>query len=285
MSRLKTIQDVNNAEVSLIRNQSELLLQKKKFGQNGELKTSGYLIENYVKELIKKNMPENYRVCSGYIATTETINSSDNLLQHDLIIVDNRIPSLYKFGVSDIEIVSAESVCAVIEIKRTLNKKIINEAVTHLKKTYDILEKYDSGIKSKLSKNDIMSSQLTPSTHAPFYAIIGLDCTPISGKTLVKLESVIDENVIEFIDMIWAISSDFLYYFGIKANGVDVTPTFVSRTPREGDFICLKESKGKSNNPGKVYWFAIALLRTWISNCVGSPLNENKNHKYFQSSD
>ena len=122
MKKLQNIQAVNDAEVELIKRQSSLLLQKKSNGFNGELRTSGTIVENYIKGIISKHIPYGYRICSGYIATVDTINDSDNLIQHDLVIIDSRIPSLYTFGVSDIEIVSAESVCGVIEIKRTLTK-------------------------------------------------------------------------------------------------------------------------------------------------------------------
>ncbi len=242
------------------------------------------MVESYVKELIKKHIPENYRVCSGYIATTETINSEDNLLQHDLIIVDNRIPSIYKFGISDIEIVAAESVCGIIEIKRTLNEKIIKEAISHLERTYKILEGYDNGIKSKINKHNLVSPLLGTSTLSPMYAIIGLDYTEISPKKMDSFEKVIDKKIVKFVDLIWGISTNFLYYFGLENSKEEiVVPTFVSRfTGINEKIISTIEPDGK--NKEEIYRFAVALLRTWISHCTGTILDEKKTHEYFLSS-
>jgi len=275
MSRIKEIQNVNDSELKLITHQTQLLLQKRSNGQNGELKTSGYLVENYVKELVKKHIPDNYKVCSGYIATTETIDGTENLIQHDLIIVDKRIPSLYYFGVSDIEIVSAESVCGIIEIKRTLNDSSIAEAISHLENTKILFLNYRNGIKSKQSSTKIVGSAFQSSTYAPLYAIIGLNWSEISD--LKKLEnSTIDVKIKEFIDMIWPISSEILYYFGVD----DRIPTFVNRNPAIHTYNCRKMD---DMDFGKNYRFAIALLRTWISHCTGIPLNETETHEYFQS--
>jgi hypothetical protein len=84
-----------------------------------------------------------------------------------LIIVDERIPPLYKFGISDIEIVPVEAVCRIFEVKRSLNKKSIAAAVAHLEKTFKELEGYDNGIKSKgRSHNSLAGLGLSVATAA-----------------------------------------------------------------------------------------------------------------------
>ena len=86
MQRLTDIQKLHDAEVNLIQEQSALLLQKRAHGFSGELKSSGLIVENYIKSLLARHVPEGYRMCSGYIATAETIVTSTNLIQHDIII-------------------------------------------------------------------------------------------------------------------------------------------------------------------------------------------------------
>lgn len=280
MGRLKYIQDINDAEIKLVKAQSEILLQKKADGLNGELKTSGTIIENYIKGILQKHIPKGYRICSGYIATNTSINDAENLIQHDIIIVDDSTPALYQFGISDIEIVAAESVCAIFEIKRTLTKKSIKSAIEHLKRTKDILDEYENGIKSKRKASvRAVASNFNAATRCPLYGIIGLNCTKES-VTKDFIESDLHKYFTNFVDIIWAPSSNFLIRFAIWENeDKSFVPQNVSRQHKDYDQSYVVHYF--NDDHGYSYRLAISLLRSWIKNTTGSGLDINNTNKYF----
>ncbi|MEX2565579.1 MAG: DUF6602 domain-containing protein [Cyclobacteriaceae bacterium] len=282
MKKLEDIQSVNDAEVELISRQSALLLQKRSDGFYGELKSSGAIVENYIKGVLKKHISDGYRICSGYIATTDTILNTENLIQHDIIIVDGRIPSIYDFGVSDIEIVAAESVCGIIEVKRTLTKNSVISAVNQLKNTKDLLENYDNGVKSKTrAANNAAGPTLSMGTRSPFYAIMGLDCEKNSvTQEFIKAE--LAPIVCEFIDMVWVPSKAFLLRFAIKSttDGKIRIPSIVSRS-QKGYKPHFVSHYFMQENAGSIYRMAVAMYRTWINNTSGSRMDNGKDFKYF----
>lgn len=283
MDKLSDIFSITDAEIALIQKQSALLLQKRTNGFNGELNTAGALVENYIKGLLQNHLPHGYRICSGYIATTENINSSDNLIQHDIIIVDARIPSLYTFGVSDIEVVAAEAVYGIIEIKRTLTKKTLAAAIEHLRKTKNILDTYDGGIKSKVkSTNSAIGVSLSIATQAPMYAIIGLDAEiEIQDDRFVI--DVVGAAVREFVDMVWSPLAPFLAGISLtnRTNGQPCQTLIVSRNQNNYEPRCFYEGKFDTEASGKTYRIAIACFRTWINNSSGAPMTYEKNLQYF----
>jgi hypothetical protein len=284
MQKLINIQKVNDAELKLIKEQSSLLLQKRSNGFNGELKSSGTIIENYVKGLLQKHLPNGYRICSGYIATTDSMQSEGNLVQHDIIIVDGRVPSIYFFGVSDIEVVPAEAVCGIIEIKRTLTINSIRKAISQLRVTKELLDAYRDGVKSKVKAFNT-SAGPTFTTHAPLYSIVSLDCSNDQKFWEVfKLEVV--PSVHEFIDLIWAPAASFLAVFGIKkaSEGEPHFPTYlpptVSRNWEGYNPDCMYEWF-KNQEQARIYGTAISCYRTWITNTSGLQLGVEQTAQYF----
>lgn len=279
MSKLKFIQEINSAEANLIVKQSKILLQNKSGGFNGELKSSGTIVENYIKELIRQHIPNYLRICSGYIATTDSIDDSSNLHQYDLIVVDKNVPPVYVFGISDIEIVPAESVCGIIEIKRTLNATIIKKSVDHLKKIKIILDSYDHCLKSKNKHCQSVGRGLNFSTTSPFYAIIGLQASTKSLNSKIDNEIIIP-NIIEFVDLIWGINSKYLWNFVIEKDGINYLPECPARDQSK-NFGAEKCNQKLANS--EIYRFAIGLMRALISNTLGINLSSQKNHLYFKS--
>ncbi|WP_295625890.1 DUF6602 domain-containing protein [uncultured Nitrosomonas sp.] len=283
MKRTDSIHLANEAEIALIQHQSSLLLQSKKNGFSGELKSSGAMIENYIKGILQKNIPGGYRICSGYIATPQTYHHSENLIQHDIIIVDERIPSLYKFGISDIEVVAAEAVCGVIEVKRTLSTRSLLSAVEHLKITKKVFDEYDGGKKSKSRaiETNTLSYVLTGSTYTPFFAIIGLDADyEIFDKAY--LEGKIQPEVFEFIDLIWSPLAPFYAIHVIKDNKTKEiwSAPNVSRVHNNHEsFLSYGGFDGKES--GDIYNLAIRHFRTWIAKIIGVPMTQLKNDQYF----
>ena len=116
VTRRNLLQNLYDAEARLVIERSALLLQRPQDGFNGELKTSGSIVEEYVKALLRKHTPQGYDFFSGYIATPESIADPSNLLQFDVIVTDARIPPLVTFEVGDIAVVPIEAVCGVLEV-------------------------------------------------------------------------------------------------------------------------------------------------------------------------
>lgn len=281
MDRLTSIQKVNDAEIRLIQQQSALLLQKPTNGFNGELKSSGAIVENYIKGLLNKHLPGGYRICSGYIATADSMRSDTNLIQHDIIIVDARIPAIHSFGISDIEVVCAEAVCGIIEVKRTLTKKSLNSAIGHLRYTKEVLDSYRKGIKSKSkSASQIIGPTMSVGTCAPFYAVIALD----SDNNEMSREYFVDEVVLsinESIDFIWVPSTSLLVAFAACTNNNEsYYPRTVSRNLGNDKAHCFLQLPPHGEQ-ARIHGIAIALYRTWVNNTSGAFIGLDENAAYF----
>lgn len=272
---------MHEAQVKLIQQQSSLLLQKRTHGFSGELKSSGVIVENYIKSLLMQHLPAGYRLSSGYIATTETIAGPENLAQHDIIITDGRIPPIYQFGFGDIEVVPAEAVCGIVEIKRTLTKASLNDAIEHLQSTRSILEQYDNGAKSKVrAANNAAGPSLSVATRAPLYAIVSLDALK-DELTLDYLNQCILTPVQEFIDFIWAIAASWLVRFVVAADdGQAYFPLNVSRNLPSGTAHCMVDLF-KEAESGRVHGMALTCFRTWINSTSGISLDIGKHTRYF----
>jgi hypothetical protein len=263
MERALGFFDVNDAELQLVRKQSALLLQKRDGGFSGELKSSGALVENYVKGMINKHLPNNYRISSGYVATPNLISGRANLIQHDILITDTRTPPLYSFGIGDIEVVAAEAVCGIIEVKRTLTKKSLSEAAEHLRKTFTTLADYRDGIKSKQSATNIIGPTLNLGSLAPIYAIIALDCDKEEMDEAYFKEQV-PPLVTEFIDLIWVPPTSLSASFGtLDSSDIFHYPSTVSRSQDGLRNHCVI-NWFKENEQSRVYAGVWSLLRTWI---------------------
>lgn len=284
LKKLDNIHAVSEAEILLIQKQSALLLQQRQDGFNGEMKTAGAIVENFVKGLLGDHLPHGYRICSGYIATSATLQGEDNLIQHDIIVVDDRVPSLYKFGVSDIEVVPAEAVCAVVEVKRTLTKQTFSAALDSLRATKQILDGYDNGLKSKdKPMNNACGVTLSVATHAPIYAIVALDALKEVGD-IDFLQSTVTPAILEFLDLVWAPSAPFLAGLQWEARsgtGPKVLPLNTARNNDSYRAAFFAELAFSAADSARLYRNAIFLFRTWINHTSGAPMTIEKNSRYF----
>lgn len=276
------IHAASEAEIQLVRQQSALLLQKREDGFDGELKTSGSIIESFIKGLIGRHLPHGYRMCSGYIATSDTFNSKANLSQHDLIIIDARIAPLYKFGVGDIEIVPAEAVCAVFEVKRTLTKKSLKAAVDHLKNIRNIIEEYDPRRAKNSCANSFLGPALSITSAAPIYGIIALDAKEeiVEGE----FSSQLADDMREFLDIVWAPSVPFLalQWWQSTINGEPVTAINGSRNYKGHQPACPRiEYNFEGADAARSYRYALFSLRTWFANTSGFLLTPEQTQRYL----
>lgn len=276
------IHAASEAEIQLVRQQSALLLLKRQDGFNGELKTSGSIIEVFVKGLIERHLPHGYRICTGYIATSDTINSQANLSQHDLIVVDARVAPLYKFGVGDIEVVPAEAVCAVFEVKRNLTKNSLRSAVDHLKSIREIIEKYDPRKAKNSGENSFFGQNLSIASAAPIYGVIALG----AEKEIIETDflSQIAGDMREFLDIVWAPSVPFLalQWWQSATDGEPVTAINGSRNyaghPTANPRI---EYNFEGGDAARIYRYALFSLRTWFASTSGFMLTPAQTQRYL----
>ncbi|MEQ1560155.1 MAG: DUF6602 domain-containing protein [Methyloglobulus sp.] len=284
-NRLTSIQKVNDAEIQLIQQQSALLLQKRANGFNGELKSSGTIVENYIKGLLSKHLPGSYRICSGYIATADSVRNDNNLIQHDIIIFDARMPPIHSFGISDIEVVCAESVCGIIEVKRTLNRKSLKSAIGHLHTTKTVLDSYRDGLKSKSkSAPQIVGPTMSIGTYAPFYAVIALDSDENEMSNEYFASEVVP-SIHEFVDFIWVPSTSLLATFMVRTeDNQSFYPPTVSRNIEQNMIHCALYLP-PHNEQARIYSIAVALYRSWINHTSGAYLGLDENAAYFGFND
>lgn len=118
-------------ESELIINQSQHILLSGGDGLDGNNFFAGNLVENFISDLLERMLPDRFRVVTGYIMDHQNIVARSNLKQVDCIIVDKAYPIWYKFKDLDLYIVTKESVCGIIEIKRNLRNQL-NNSITHI---------------------------------------------------------------------------------------------------------------------------------------------------------
>ena len=278
MNRTSKIFNIYKAEADLVKEQSSILLQGKQDSFNGELKTSGWIVENYIKELLKRHIPAGYRICSGYITTSDNINNPENLLQHDIIVIDDRIPSIYKFNAGDIEVVPAEAVCGIFEIKRTMTKEIAESAIEHLRKTYEVLEDYRDGIKSKKKAcNHYAGPTLSEASTAPVYGIITLDSDQKYDKDMLLSAGQ------EFLDIVWSITTPELMHVAWYEGAEECFSQYTSRVLDDCySNLIVKPKWEKISDIDVLYGKAFSYLRVWINNTSGNiKIDSTTVQRYF----
>jgi hypothetical protein len=123
MPTIKELHQVYLSKLETTLQESGLLLQKQESGLNGELKTSGSICEQFVRQTLQRFIvPGQFRLTTGFIATPDLLRGEANLPQCDILIVAKNAPSLLKLEDSGIEVVPYESVSGIIEVKRTLTE-------------------------------------------------------------------------------------------------------------------------------------------------------------------
>lgn len=112
---------------------SKSALFNKNFIHN--VKQSGENIEVEVRSLFRQFLPDRYRITSGYIVHAKNHTTPVQVSpQIDMIIVDTLVPhSIFSLDEQhEVEVVPIEAVIGIFEIKRTLTKKQLASAITHL---------------------------------------------------------------------------------------------------------------------------------------------------------
>ncbi len=179
------------------------------------IKESGGMTEEIIRNFFCQFIPKRYAVTSGYIIRSDSQDKrpivSDQL---DMIIVDTLVPhSFYTLDdKSSVQVVPWECVVGVFEIKRTLTKKTFETALIHLKKLVgknifskeEKLQHLAGGISlaDSLKKTEIGSIEVFYDN--PIFGILSLNNDP--GITKTYLEEKTAEIRESKIDIIFSLS-------------------------------------------------------------------------------
>lgn len=110
---------------------------------------SGSEVESEIRDIFQQIIPKRFRVTHGYIIAADNKNEEPKISgQVDMMIVDTLVGNavFQMDGQNGVEIVPKEAVVGIFEIKRTLTKKALTEAIEHLND--NILKRLD------ISKSD-----------------------------------------------------------------------------------------------------------------------------------
>ncbi|RDI13173.1 DUF6602 domain-containing protein [Flavobacterium sp. AG291] len=263
MIRPSDLINVHLKEVEAVIAQSGLLLQKKENGQSGELKSSGDLVETYIRNFLRQISPEGIRITSGYIVNSLTFKSKQNLSQHDIILSNKNTPPLFSIIENKIAIVPVESMVGIIEIKRNLTKESIKQAQSHIKKTYEeVIKDY----KTKDLDNNTFGITTMPSTLSPMFGIIGLT-SELSHEDIKEL---IDPDIIDFV---WAFQHDESFVVG-DFNG-KCTGTISRKDINQPRMLSIK---GENT---VVFSKVKGIIRFWLSSLASQWMKADSINGYY----
>lgn len=263
MTRIHDLIEVHIKETEAIIAQSKLLLQKKKDGQSGELKSAGNIIENYIRNFLIKISPASVKVTSGYIVNPETLKSELNLSQHDIILANKATPPIFSIMNNSIEIIPIESMVGIIEVKRTLTKDSLKSAYDQIINTYEnVIKAY----RQKNMENNALSVTIKPGTRSPLLGIIGLE----SEISQADIDEIIDPGIIDFV---WAFSHNEAYVIGDSKGKISDTVSRINiNSPR---LIQIKDQNAI------VFSKVKGILSLWISSLGSLYINADNIIKYY----
>lgn len=131
-------------ELYILKDRVRNLIGAAHWGEEGRFK------EAVVKNLLRKFLPSNFSVASGFILKALGENDNANVLsrQLDIIVYDNTLPILFSEG--DLIITTITNVRAIIEVKSRIDQHTISQ----------VLNQFDSSIENfevEISDNDIFT--------------------------------------------------------------------------------------------------------------------------------
>ncbi|MGR9047088.1 DUF6602 domain-containing protein [Halobacillus faecis] len=108
-------------ELYTIKNRVRELIGDANWGEEGRYK------ESMLKNVLKRFLPSNFSIGTGFIVSSEEATDNTRSSQIDIIIYDNSYPLLFNDG--DFIVTSPESVKAIIEVKTALNNGRISRVL------------------------------------------------------------------------------------------------------------------------------------------------------------
>lgn len=302
MPNIDDLYSVYLKQLEAIIAESGLLAQKRNDSLNGEAKTSGNLCEQFIRETFEDFiLPSQFRVTSGYIATPKLLRNKTNLPQCDILIIGNHLPTLLKLANSSIEVAPLELVAGVIEAKRTLTKSSLSDALDHINKIVDSIERKENlKTDTELTGYNRAVGMYNNSSNKPLLGIIAMttdikDFQRVTSEMITEKDSLIDFIwVLDGISLIPTVNLDSIAIpYTHTARPVTQTWTKISTSEfsgRKSKFYHMMQlnktvwtEMGVNNGDTKERLFSkmIGYLSLTMSRIYCEPLSEEAIHDYF----
>lgn len=216
MPTIKELHQLYLSKLDTTLRESNLLLQKQGGGLNGELATSGWICEQFVRQTLQRFIvPGQFRITSGFIATPELLRGQQNLPQCDILIVASNAPSLLRLEDTGIEVVPYESVCGILEVKRTLTKQ--TGAFNHLASIVESIGRSrDLKTDKVLNRVNMAVGSHNHSSDKPLLGVVALRNEMNDMTEVVRLINSSDS----LVDFVWTLDGHALLP-GIQNPGVN----------------------------------------------------------------
>lgn len=246
MPTINELHSVLAKEVELVIAQSALLLQREG-GLNGELKTSGSIVESFIKKIFVDYIVPNYmKVTSGYIATPEKLTAQTNLPQCDILICNGSFPSIMTILEGQICVTPKELFTGLIEVKRSLDKKQLRNALVHINEIIAEID-HDNNLKTDNELN-AFNNHIGYQNYSSNKPLVGI----------IALQNKLDNFASDAINLIKETNSciDFVW----TLDGFSLIPGFVNSEqqvlyyphtarPRTVEWSSLEQSDFRHKNP------------------------------------
>lgn len=302
MPTLQELHAVHLSRLQVTIKESELLLQREG-GLDGELRTSGFICEQFVRTTLQRFVvPGQFRLTTGFVATPALLRSRSNLPQCDILIVDRDSLPLLRFDDSGIEVVPREAVCGIIEVKRSLTASSLQGdagALAHINEIIGVLGESEElktdrilnranrhvGFHNYSSNKPLLGVIALRNNIEPFTEVATLATT---SKSLVDFVWTIDGNAMlpGFVD------GDRLQYYSHTAR----PRTCTWRELTSEDFSAAESQYYRAfqgtpmwncigavsnSSPAKVFSTIIGVLSLTLSRVCATPMKESQIEQYY----
>ncbi len=259
---------------------------------------SGAEAEIIIRDLLSRYLPGRFRVVTGYIVDREVCETNKNIPQVDVIVVDKTYPPLARFG-SGVEIVCAESVCAVFEIKRSFKNGRSYDPVS------EGIEQIANIVKSTgLTKNDntctmtdgigLGNSLSSPCRSNPLVGVIAHrfasdielideEITESDSDACCRLEAKVKEKIAEYsapLDIIWSLDG-FLMTTRTQVENESEDEKSEITTHRVRPEHVSYGHKNHSHYPESALAHFIGFVLSYLTFTTGKPLKPEVVNDYF----
>lgn len=240
------------------------------------INVTGSGVEVEARALLRSVLPGRFRVTHGYIVSCASRHDEPSVSpQTDVIVVDTLVPhTLWLVDETQgIEIVPQESVVAVAEVKRTLTKASIADAVGHLRdiQTRGGLRKDDD--RSFLPGGLVVGGGLqAPYRGNPLIAILGLATdAEVEPNLALAVQEAVDDLAADghghlLVDCALSLSGNFI---GTGGEGGSFSPKLV----RDEVLPFVTSSVAAGQSPRQALAKGLGFIVTYVSHTCGRAPN------------
>lgn len=227
---------------------------------------SGALVEMAIRKFLKEVLCQRFNVTHGYIYSAIKQRLSRQI---DIIITDTLVPHSFKrFDyLAGMEIVPAEAVVGIFEVKRTLNKESHEAAIKHLTEIFEFVPLRKDLPNRYLPGGIEIVGQVDGGKYSnPLIGIIGLLAD--------DLEKANDQDAKRFIDLCYCFDGYFKAYVDpVKLNMYKVYPYIAPTEQLRYAFNDLRKNKQTSKE--ELLQNFVGYLLAYLNAVSGRPFNMN----------